>query len=282
MAKQIGSIQFRGKMGDYSGYVVKGKTGAVIRSINPNMSSRVKTESEFENTRLYAEQFRLVKFFSNWAASALRPENGVVNGKKVLPNYGVNTETMNKELYQFLNAYIAEDSSREVGKRRLMGEYWQKELCYILNKYSRMKYFNSTDFVTECSVVDSGSAIQRRVRVGLSFTKQMLDSAAEQGFKNVEIRVDIYSAEYAPISDTGVFGLRYKKQGKILSKSFPLTSGVEASGQRDFADGFQAISNGDNKGHIYCMKYTFYKGAVSEDKARLQNTGYFCWSGDIE
>lgn len=59
MAKQSGLHQLRGKIGEHSYYRQSGVSGGLVRSINPGMSSRVRTSPEFENTRRNNAEFRL-------------------------------------------------------------------------------------------------------------------------------------------------------------------------------------------------------------------------------
>lgn len=58
MAKQRGLHQLRGKVGGYSYYKQKYVEGGLVRSIDENLSNRVKTAPEYENTRLNAEEFK--------------------------------------------------------------------------------------------------------------------------------------------------------------------------------------------------------------------------------
>ena len=57
MAKQFGIHQLRGKVGEHSYYRQTGVQGGLVRSINPAMSSRVKTDEAFANTRLNNAEF---------------------------------------------------------------------------------------------------------------------------------------------------------------------------------------------------------------------------------
>lgn len=57
MAKQSGLHQIRGKVGEHSYYRQSGVVNGLIRTINPGMSQRVKTDEAFANTRLNNEEF---------------------------------------------------------------------------------------------------------------------------------------------------------------------------------------------------------------------------------
>lgn len=77
MAKQSGIHQIRGKVGEHSYYRQTGVEGGLIRSINPGLSNRVKTDEAFENTRLNNREFgqagRLASMLSQYIAPKFRP-----------------------------------------------------------------------------------------------------------------------------------------------------------------------------------------------------------------
>lgn len=57
MAKQSGLHQIRGKVGEHSYYRQTGVESGLIRSINPGLSERVKTDQAYVNTRLNNAEF---------------------------------------------------------------------------------------------------------------------------------------------------------------------------------------------------------------------------------
>lgn len=57
MAKQSGIHQLRGKVGEMSYYSQKGVQSGLVRKINQGLSSRVKTEEAYANTRLNNAEF---------------------------------------------------------------------------------------------------------------------------------------------------------------------------------------------------------------------------------
>ena len=77
MAKQSGLHQLRGKVGEHSYYRQTGIVPGLVRSINQGMSSRVKTDEAFENTRLNNAEFgqagRLASILGSYISPKFRP-----------------------------------------------------------------------------------------------------------------------------------------------------------------------------------------------------------------
>ena len=77
MAKQSGLHQLRGKVGEHSYYRQTGITAGLVRSINAALSSRVKTDAAYANTRLNNREFgqagRLASMLANYISPKFRP-----------------------------------------------------------------------------------------------------------------------------------------------------------------------------------------------------------------
>lgn len=77
MAKQSGLHQLRGKVGEHSYYKQTGIASGLVRSINQGMSSRVKTDEAFANTRLNNAEFgqggRLAAVVAQYIIPKYRP-----------------------------------------------------------------------------------------------------------------------------------------------------------------------------------------------------------------
>lgn len=77
MAKQSGLHQLRGKVGEHSYYRQTGIQSGLVRSINQGMSSRVKTDEAFANTRLNNAEFgqagRIAKVLAQFITPKYRP-----------------------------------------------------------------------------------------------------------------------------------------------------------------------------------------------------------------
>lgn len=77
MAKQSGLHQLRGKVGEHSYYRQTGVTSGLVRSINQGMSSRVKNDEAFANTRLNNAEFgqagRIASVLAQYITPKYRP-----------------------------------------------------------------------------------------------------------------------------------------------------------------------------------------------------------------
>lgn len=77
MAKQSGLHQLRGKVGEHSYYKQTGIVSGLVRSINQAMSSRVKTDEAYANTRLNNREFgqagRLAAMLAQYITPKFRP-----------------------------------------------------------------------------------------------------------------------------------------------------------------------------------------------------------------
>ena len=77
MAKQSGLHQLRGKVGEHSYYKQTGIVSGLVRSINQGMSSRVKTDEAYANTRLNNREFgqagRLSAMLAQYITPKFRP-----------------------------------------------------------------------------------------------------------------------------------------------------------------------------------------------------------------
>lgn len=111
MAKQSGLHQLRGKVGEHSYYRQTGITAGLVRSINAALSSRVKTDAAYANTRLNNREFgqagRLASMLANYISPKFRP--------MVLP---FSQSKMAKVLLEFIKL----DSTASWGGRNLTVE----------------------------------------------------------------------------------------------------------------------------------------------------------------
>lgn len=74
MAKQSGLHQLRGKVGEFSYYNQTGINGGIVRRINQGMSSRVKNDAAFANTRLNNAEFGQAGRIAQMLGSMVRPK----------------------------------------------------------------------------------------------------------------------------------------------------------------------------------------------------------------
>lgn len=108
MAKQSGIHQLRGKVGEHSYYRQTGIVPGLVRSINQGMSSRVKTDEAFANTRLNNAEFgqagRLASVLAQYITPKFRP--------MVLP-------FSQAKMAKLILEYIKNDSTAPWGQRNI-------------------------------------------------------------------------------------------------------------------------------------------------------------------
>lgn len=127
MPKQIGSRQIRGKVGTECFYFRKKMQTGLLRSINQQMSERVKTEINFANTRLYAREFGYAGRIASLSRYCLHFPGGV-HSKPDCVN------KLTKLYRQLLGGY----GVGSFGSRSLYGLEWQNSIVPILNEQNRV------------------------------------------------------------------------------------------------------------------------------------------------
>lgn len=126
MPKQAGTYKVRGKMDNRSYYKPKNSKDYLHRSINQQMSERVKTEPNFAVTRSYAAEF----------AAATN------NSSVVIKLLGDRSEFMNKayrsaRLTRFFTQYQRIDALQALGFRGWNNQLWQSNLRGELNRFAK-------------------------------------------------------------------------------------------------------------------------------------------------
>lgn len=127
MPKQIGSRQIRGKIGTECFYFRKKTETGLLRRINQQMSQRVKTEPNFEMTRLYAREFG----YAGRIASLSRYCLTLPGGQTVKPDC---VNKLTKMCRKMLGGY----GTGSFGSRAFYGTEWQKSIVPILNQQNRV------------------------------------------------------------------------------------------------------------------------------------------------
>lgn len=108
MAKQSGIHQLRGKVGEHSYYRQTGIQAGLVRGINQGMSSRVKTDEAFANTRLNNAEFgqagRIAAALGHYIVPKFRP--------MILP-------FSQSKMAKLILEYIKNDTTADWGRRNL-------------------------------------------------------------------------------------------------------------------------------------------------------------------
>lgn len=126
MAKQKGTYRIKGKHGGLSYYSIKHGVGDVFRTINPQLSERVKTAPEYANTRAYAEEFGVATGASQNIFTTLR-ECGA----------NITNQTKANKLCSALLSFVHKDGFHPLGQRTLNNLDWQKYTRSYLNTLSK-------------------------------------------------------------------------------------------------------------------------------------------------
>lgn len=136
MPRQYGSDQFRGKRNGLCGYVIKRKEGAFVRTINPNMSDRVKNAPEYENTRKYARRFAMARGMSVGQLKAQKFISSSRGHAYAAFNLCKNLPQMQKKIYEYCVRVLNDDQAHGVGSQEMAGTAWQQGIVDLVNQYS--------------------------------------------------------------------------------------------------------------------------------------------------
>lgn len=163
MAKQSGLHQLRGKVGEHSYYRQTGITAGLVRSINAALSSRVKTDAAYANTRLNNREFgqagRLASMLANYISPKFRP--------MVLP---FSQSKMAKVLLEFIKL----DSTASWGARNLTVENSGQAQVDALNAVVKNRFedwgirITGDEETTSVTFVTTGQTLQKLMAIGAS------------------------------------------------------------------------------------------------------------------
>lgn len=141
MAKQKGTYRIKGKHNGIAYYSVKHGIGDVFRTINSEMSDRVKTAPEYANTRAYAAEFGVATGMSKEIFNTLR-----------YCGANVTNQTYASALCSRLLKFVHGDSEHKIGQRTLNDMIWQGVTRSYLNRLTKNsidgKYFS--DLTIKC------------------------------------------------------------------------------------------------------------------------------------
>lgn len=129
MAKQSGLHQLRGKVGEHSYYRQTGVMSGLVRSINQGMSSRVKNDEAFANTRLNNAEFgqagRIASVLAQYIIPKFRP--------MVLP-------FSQSKMAKIILEYIKADSTAPWGQRNITTGNSGEMQVAALNSVSKNRF----------------------------------------------------------------------------------------------------------------------------------------------
>lgn len=145
MAKQSGLHQLRGKVGEHSYYRQTGIASGLVRSINQGMSSRVKNDEAFVNTRLNNAEFgqagRIASVLAQYIVPKFRP--------MVLP-------FSQSKMAKVILEYIKTDSTAPWGQRNIVAGNSGEMQVAALNSVAKNRF---EDFGVKLSIDEENSVL---------------------------------------------------------------------------------------------------------------------------
>lgn len=161
MAKQSGLHQLRGKVGEHSYYKQTGIASGLVRSINQGMSSRVKTDAAFVNTRLNNAEFgqggRLAAVVAQYITPKYRP--------MILP-------FSQSKMAKIILEYIKNDTTAPWGQRNITVANSGEAQVAALNAVVKNRFEDYglsvvvNEEVTKLSVTVSDETISKLAAIG--------------------------------------------------------------------------------------------------------------------
>lgn len=229
MAKQEGIHGLRGKIGGMSYYAMKGVDGGLVRKINEGMSTRVKNDDAFINTRLNASEFGAAGNFSGAVVRTVSKR-----WRFIMQSFATAATT------KFANGEIKQDVTNDWGQRTLNVTGWQSRVRQFLTQIVKNPYAENFSLGFAASADEAGDAIGITVNILATDSIGLLNRGAEG------VKYEFYlqtvdapafsnaSGKYPPVATT------LEKIGETdheigQSKTTPITSTIaavaEASGK---------------------------------------------------
>ena len=152
MAKQSGIHQIKGRVGQISYYRQSGVRDGLMRSINQGMSSRVKNNAEYANTRLNNSEFRNAAQVSQAA------------GQSIVPKYRPMFLTFSQARLTKSVLELIRQNSGDWGTRNLLTAQTE-EFCAAISELAKRRF---TDWIGDVVVSAGMSANTTKVAISIS------------------------------------------------------------------------------------------------------------------
>lgn len=220
MPKQLGIHQIRGKFGELSYYKQKYIRPGLIKSINPNMSERLKTDPIFVNTRKNSREFGMCSNLAAAIINSLPSRSELILRPFLLPD-------LTAFLRNMLNSMNGPYGSREF-------KFYPDEMSQLfgfIEKYAKVRW---RDYFPAVNVVPNLSGTEEGYPLTLN-TRRFKDYIDKNGYD--VIRLSVY--QYAYISVPLWYGnTGYTKalvQPADLQTNYDITKDSEDEIVLDFA-----------------------------------------------
>ena len=210
MAKQRGLHQIKGKVGEYSYYSQTGVSGGLIRKINEGLSSRVKTDAAYANTRLNNQEFGAAANVAALLGQTVTPKFRPM----ILP---FSQSKMAKEILK-----VAREHTENWGQRVVTSEDTER-LCEILSAMSKRDF---SEFVSV--EIARPSASEAELNGGFSASQATLMSSL--GITNITltaVQFDIATGQWVPLAQQMSTGYLNRRQGADVLNDTVVVAGTE-------------------------------------------------------
>lgn len=199
MAKQSGIHQIRGKVGQMSYYRQKDVPTGLVRSINQGMSTRVKEDAAFANTRLNAAEFGAAGSFAGALVRSISQRWRTI----------LNPFTTGQLVKPILDE-LKSDTTHPWGQRVFTDETWKPVVMSALQEHSKKQYseYYTTD-VTVAVTQASGGGYDWTIGGGV--TAQDSQNLLAVGAEGVIYEFYSYRANF------GLYFPQYSAYGKSVS-----------------------------------------------------------------
>lgn len=231
MAKQRGLHQIKGKVGEFSYYSQTGVSGGLIRKINEGLSSRVKSDAAYANTRLNNREFGAAANVAALLGQTVTPKFRPM----ILP---FSQSKMAKEILK-----VAREHTASWGQRVVTSEDTAK-LCEILSTMSKRDF---NEFVS--ASVERIDAVEATLYGTIS--KEQVSLMLSLGITNITltaVQFDIATGQWVPLAQEMSTGYLNRKESADVYSDTALVagSGLDNSESIDVA---QFVPESNHAGH---------------------------------
>lgn len=231
MAKQRGLHQIKGKVGEYSYYSQTGVSGGLIRKINEGLSSRVKNDAAFANTRLNNQEFGAAANVSALLGQCVTPKFRPM----ILP---FSQSKMAKEILK-----VAREHTANWGQRVVTSEDTAR-LCEILSAMSKRDF---TEFVY--SYITRESAIEATITAGYSAEQSALMTSL--GITNLTVaavQFDLATGQWVPLAQEMSTGYLVRQNSASPFENDAIVAGSSSELEESLAVA-QFVPEANHSGH---------------------------------
>lgn len=207
MAKQSGIHQLRGKIRGMSYYGQKGVQDGLVRKINEGLSTRVKNDAAYANTRLNAAEFGTAGSFAGAAIRSISERK-----RSMMKDFATG------DLAKVVRAEFLKDDTHVWGKRQFVGGTWRGLVADKLNQYAKLSWADYVQAAVESSYVvsESDSSLNTSISAGAGWGGLLAAKGATSvSFEGYLISVGFDNSGDAPYRSTANAELLFAQEGSL-------------------------------------------------------------------